>query len=181
MLSDRELDVARRHKEPGFGAYLAWAWLEYPYLQADIKAGKPVKPGRLSYANKRMAGKKFDFDFCYLESLPQEEVNPLQVEQDAWRLLSPLVASYIESFDQYIQGYHPEIADTNQLLAYVTTGFELLKKWNIISKLFGEKCYIASYKELPSFANIPDENWFRGIPEKEKAVIDLIQELAVTV
>lgn len=162
MLSELELEVVNKHKEWGFGAYLQWAWMEYPSLQREIQRGEYAEKDRLKYLVERMGDKKIRFDFCYLHSLPQEEVNPLQVEQEAWKLLSPKVKQHLDEFGNYIEGYSPQNVNQGQLLTHVDCGWNLLQQWNIISK-----SYKAKYGQA----------WDK-VAEREKATRQLIQELS---
>jgi len=161
MLREREQEIVNKSKEWGFGAYLQWAWIEYPSLQSEIGDGHYPTQGRLRHANKRMDSQRKGFDVCYLLALPHEEVNPLQVEQEAWRLLSPHIKEYVNEFGIYIDGYSPKTADQAGLLTHVNTGWDLLYQWHLISQ-----SYRAKY----------DQNW-DVVRERENALKNLIEQL----
>ena len=161
MLTEREQAIVNKSKEWGFDAYLQWAWCEYPSLQGEITESKYPTQTRLRSVNKRMDSERKGFDVCYLLALPEEEVNPLQIEQDAWRLLSPNVRGYVNEFGIYIDGYSPKTAQQELLLAHVNTGWNLLQQWNVISQ-----SYKAKYEQV----------WDK-VTEREDAVRKLIQGL----
>ena len=162
MLSKLEQEVVDNHKEWSFGAYLQWAWLEYLPLQEEIQRGEYPEQDRLKFLVKRMDDKKFGFDICYLHSLPYDGVNPLRVEQEAWKLLSPNVKQHLDKFGTYIKGYSTQNVDSEQLLAHVNCGWDLLQQWNTISN-----SHKAKY----------EKDWSK-IPEREEATRKLIQELS---
>jgi hypothetical protein len=162
MLSKLELEVVNKHKEWGFGAYLQWVWMEYPPLQREIQRGEYPEQDRLKHLVDRMGQQKTGFDFCYLHSLPHEEVNPLKVEQEAWKLLSPKVKQHLDKFGTYIEGYSPQNVEQGQLLTHVDCGWNLLQHWNTISK-----SYKAKYEQVGD-----------KVAEREEATRQLIQELS---
>ncbi len=162
MLSELEQEVVDSHKEGYFGAYIQGSWFEYSELQEQIVSGEYPESSRLQEANKKMSGWKKGFDITYLHSLPRAEINPLQVEQEAWKLLSPNIKQYLNEFGTYLEGYSPQNADREQLLVHVNWGWNLLQQWNTISN-----SYKAKY----------DKNW-SSIPEREEATRQLIQELS---
>lgn len=161
MLNELEQEIIKNHKRLQFGAYLQWTWFEYPELQEQISRREYPEQTKLIDTNKIMAQHKAMFDYCYFHSLPQAEVNPLQVEQDAWELLSPEIKQHLDEFENYIKGYSPQNVDKEQLLAYVNNSWVLMQKWNIISN-----SYKAKY----------EKRW-DIIEEKEQAARKLIQEL----
>jgi hypothetical protein len=180
MLSQLELEVVKQHKEWGFKAYLQWAYFDYHILQREITVGRLPEVKRLDVANKKMENKRLGFDYCYFVKLPEQEVNPLHVEQKAWQLLSPMVKAHVGTFNQYIRDYSPQYAEGTQLLVRINSGFGLLQKWNIIADSFGIKYDIAIYKGKPDFSHVRDEDWFKDVPEKENAVRALICELQLS-
>jgi hypothetical protein len=50
--------VVASHKEQYFGAYLQWAWFEYPLLQREIRRGKYPEQDRLKHLVDRMSQQK---------------------------------------------------------------------------------------------------------------------------
>ena len=161
MLSEREQSIVNQNKEWGFGAYLQWAWFEYPSLQEEIAAGQYPSRERLNNGNKRMDRERKGFDVCYLLELPHEEINPLKVETDAWGLLSPRVRRHVDEFGGYIANYSPRTAEQQPLLTQVGVSWDLLQKWNVVSQ-----SYKAKY----------EQNWDR-VAEREDAVRKLIHQL----
>jgi len=139
MLSEQELKIVRNCKQWGFGAYLAWAWAVYPKLSRDINKEKYPDKKELVQINERMDQKRIAFDETYLHLLPRESVNPLQVEQEAWKLLSSLVKSQVDSFGKYIESYQPSTVISDQLLTQINNGWSLLQDWHIISRSYGAK------------------------------------------
>jgi hypothetical protein len=101
------------------------------------------------------------FDTTYLRDFSQEETDVLQVEQEAWTLLSPQINEYIKGFGAYIETYSPKTADLISLFSQVNTGWNLLQQWNIISE-----SYRAKYKK----------DWDL-VEEKEAALKVLIEQL----
>ncbi len=161
MLTEREQEIINKSKEWGFAAYLQWAWLEYPSLQEEISKKRFPARKRLKYLNAWMNSERIEFDICYLVALPQKEINPLQIEQEAWRLLSPFAELHVNEFGIYIAGYSRKTAEQQPLLTHVNLGWGLLQQWNLISFSFRAK-----YKK-----------YWDLVEEKEAAVRDLIQEL----
>ena len=161
MLTEREQEIVDEMDASRFGAYLQWAWIEYPSLQEEINERKYPEQKRLKVVSTRMNSHRIEFDTCYLFALPEKEVNPLQIEQEAWRLLSPYIRQHVDEFGVYIISYSPQTAEQQQLLTYVNTGWNLLQQWKIISQSF-------KTKEQQSWA---------VVGEREAAVRDLIQEL----
>ena len=161
MLTEREQEIVNKSKEWGFGAYLQWACLEYPSLQSEIGEGYYPSQERLRDVNKKMDRESKGFDVCYLFSLPYEEINPLQVEQEAWGLLSPHVSGYVNEFGIYIDGYSPNTAHKATLLTHVKTGWDLLQQWHLISQ-----SYNAKY----------EQSWDK-VEERENTLKELIQKL----
>lgn len=162
MLSELELKVVREHKIWGFGAYLQTAWFLYPELPEKVSRGEYPKQEELKHANERMNQQRANFNFCYLVSLPHAEANPLLLEQDAWRLLSPKVKQHVDKFAIYIGGYSPEQANREQLLAHTSRAWDLLQSWNTISKSYKAKL---------------EQNW-EMLTSREEAVKVLIRELS---
>jgi len=177
MLSDLELEIVKNHKEWEFGAYLQWAWMEYPNLRMEIAGNEYPEQERLRHLNKRMNGKRLDFDCCYFLSLPLAEANPLQVEQEAWKLLSPKVKQHVNEFGDYIEAYSPKAAKQEQLLAHVDVGWDLLQKWNVIGQSFGAKYDTAVYRGTQYFSGVCDDDWLKGITLEEEVTRRLIREL----
>jgi len=161
MLTEREQSVVKKSKRRGFGAYLQWAWLEYPELQDDIRRKVFPPRKRLRTANAAMDSQRISFDICYLSSLPAEEINPLQVEQEAWKLLSPQIKQYIGQFGIYIATYSPQTAEQEQLLGHVDTGWDFIQQWYVVSQSYKAKC---------------EQNW-KKVGKRETAVKGLIQAL----
>lgn len=113
-----------------------------------------------------------EFDIAY-DSSSMAVVNPLQVEQEAWKLLSPRVAGYLERFGHVIGSCSPdEITEElrEQFLGLVKEGWDLLQKWNTISKAYNSKYEMAIY-------GVTDE-LCGDVDEREEAVRSLIRDLS---
>jgi len=139
ILTPQELEVVRECKELGFGSYLSSAFLEYPRMIRQLQAEKYPSKRVLDNMNDRMDDKRFAFDLHYLIGLARMSVNPLQVEQEAWRLLSPLVKAQVVSFGEYVKSYSPTTATQEPLLTHVNNGWTLIQYWNTISNCYKTK------------------------------------------
>jgi hypothetical protein len=163
MLSQKEQDVVDNYFMPGFGAYLQWAFSEYPDLRETIVTGKYPDQPRLRECHKEMNRKRVHFDLYYsADHLPSVDANPLRLEQDAWKLLSPKVKQHLVEFDGFIEDYSPQNADGEQLLAHVDCGWDLLQDWNVISQ---------SYKAKR-------ERVWDKVAEREDKIMELIRKLS---
>jgi hypothetical protein len=176
MLSELEQKVVDEHKEGGFGAFLSVMWNIYPPpehygLRRDISQGKFPEQNRLTYANDYMTKWRQNFDICYLFSLPAAPVNPLQVEQEAWRLLSPRVKQHTDEFGEYILSYSPQTSEKEPLITHISNGWDILQKWNVISESY--KAKYESYKAKYGMSR-------STIEETETAAKALIEELCRT-
>lgn len=157
MSPEHERQIVIKYKECGFGAYLQGAWSTYPVLQKEIGEGRYPTKELLIEVWEKMDHKKIGFDCRYLF----EEVGPLRVEQETWRLLSPLVQKHLDKFGAYIADYQPSSAEKEVLLGHINEGWGLLQLWNLVSE---------SYKAKLS------RKW-QNVPEREEALKVLIQEL----
>lgn len=94
----------------------------------------------LEEAHKNMYRHMTAFNYYYCIKLPDEPVNPVKVEQEAWKLLMPRIEQHLKRFKNYIENYYnPEEVDRDQLLAHILNGWELLQDWNLISKSYKAK------------------------------------------
>jgi hypothetical protein len=162
MLNRLEQKVVSDHKARQFGAYLQWALPEYPDLQEQIGNARFPEPSRLTVVRNKMGLYRIEFDYYYLISLPRAKVNPLQLEQKAWRLLSPRVKQHLGEFGNYIAKYSQQNPERERLLTHINCGWELLQKWNVISK-----SYKAKHGKV-----------WTVVSEREEATKQLIQELS---
>jgi len=172
MLNQLECEVVKNHKVHGFAAYLQGAWFEFPKLESNIsKRNYPIKKD-ITEILDRMEGRQISFDVEYA-GLSREAINPLKIEQEAWKLLSPKVSTYLEKFRQFLNSYSPEKVNDRsrgELLALTQEGWNLLQKWNIISKSYSPKYEIAIYGQT---------GWTeRDIQEREETVNVLVQNLS---
>jgi hypothetical protein len=170
MLSKSELEVVPRLKVHGFGIYLQSAWFEYHPLRRDVARGILPARARLGELTSKMGEMKNEFDQQYFIHLPKEIANPLKIEQEAWRLLSPRIRQHLQDFSAYVGGYSAENASCEQLLPHIDLGWSLLQKWDVISKSYSPKYEIAIY---------PKTGWSENdIQQREEAVRVLIRELS---
>jgi hypothetical protein len=161
--AEREYDVVyNRVREAGFGAYLQHSFFLPEDLMREIdsrnkyptqKELKEIHDG-MDYWNGRFIG-------CYLNTLADQEVNPLILEQTAFSLLSSSIKQFTDSFGEFIDKYDPRLKDSDSLFFYIGRFYALIRQWNIISN---------SYKAKESMD-------FPLIAPTEDAVIDLIDEL----
>lgn len=162
MFTELERQVIEAHKIHNFGAYLQHSYFVYPAMQEEVVEGVLPQRLRLEEMHVDMNQNRIEFNETYLYSLPLQPANPLVVEQQAWRLLSPRVRNHTDEFGDYIKGYSPETAQYEQLLGQLNTGWGLILKWNVISQSFKGKQY-------GGVENV--------LAEREQAVRDLIEEL----
>jgi hypothetical protein len=80
-----------------------------------------------------------EFDYCYFYMLPRQKVNPLIIEQESWKLLSPKIKQYLNNFKDYVQKYSFENIDKEKLLFHINTGWKLIQQWNLISDSYKVK------------------------------------------
>lgn len=148
MLNELQQGVVNKCYEIKFGGFLFGALMEYSSLQKEIKKRQYPGQSRLISVNEGMNLGRKGFDVRYFLILPHEEVNPLQVEQEAWKLLSPHVKEYVRDFGIYVEGYSPLAqVDQQQLLTYIDKGLNLLQQWNIISRSYKAK-YFRLWEEV---------------------------------
>jgi len=172
-LSKLECEVVRRNAIHGVGAYLQWAWICFPKLKKNVLSRDYPTKEHITQVLDRMDKFRVEFDISY-NNLSRETTNPLQAEQEAWELLSPKVAGYLTRFKQFTDSYSPD--ETNgksieQFLGLMKEGWDLLRKWNTISKSNKPKYEMSVYKDVTEW----DGN---DIQQREKAVRELISELS---
>ncbi len=156
MLSELELEVVDSCKIWYCAGFLSWAYIEYSTSIEGLKKGEYPDLSRLLHMHSRMSLWVYDFDSAYSDLL-LAPVNPLELEQRAWNLLSHRLHTHVDEFGSYMDS--PQSCD--KLLEHLTTGWELLQKWNLISE-----SYKAKHEQI----------WKR-VPETEEALKDLIEEL----
>lgn len=148
----------------GFGNFMFF-WQggagEYSNLLKIIEEGSFPKKERITSLAERISDKMAEFDYKYLTSLPLQPVNPLRLEQNAWRLLTFQIKEYLEGFMTYSRTYSPDNANKETLVGYLNKADALLKQWDVIGHSFSAKY---------------DKLWDK-IDEKEDAVRKLIVEL----
>lgn len=157
-LTAQEQDIVHRYKEQQFGAFLQWVWLFYPEF---AEKGERPSNENLGKILERLREVIWGFNFCYFHRLPRETVNPLLVEQEAWRKLSPLIKQHADKLGALL----PRLVSgegnlEGDLLAEIKHGWELFQKWNVISNSFRTK---------------HDSNW-NLVEEREEAVRNLVFE-----
>ena len=117
-LTEQEQYIVDRSKVWYFGAFLQACWFQYPDLLKEIGAGDFPETETLQSLNEKMTDARIDFDFIYLIDLPEREINPLKTEQEAWKLLSPLIKKHEKKFGDYIENYSLQNVDQEQLLTH---------------------------------------------------------------
>ena len=162
MLTELEYEVVRSCEIDNFCAYLQWTQLEYPSLIRDVERKCYPQQTMLKHCIERMIDERNSFDYCYFSRLRDEKVNPLQTEQAAWRLLSPLVRAHTDGFGGYLAGYSPASAEKDPLLAHLNDGLGLVEDWNVISRSYGAKL----------------EKMWDQLEAREQAAKDLIERLS---
>ncbi|MBW2970545.1 hypothetical protein KY320_00120 [Candidatus Woesearchaeota archaeon] len=98
--------------------------------------------------------------------MQEAAVNPLKIEQQGWKLLSPAIGEYLDQIEVYLESYPPNEfseATKNDFLGYINRGRKLLDKWQIICN-----SYKAKYQREGE----------QNIIQAEANVQFLIQELA---
>jgi len=172
MYSELELKTVKEHKVWGFVAYLQGAFINLPKLDSDISKRHYPKKEHVTKMLDRMNRRKIEFDIEY-DELSRATENPLQLEQKAWELLSPRVEDHLSRFRQFIDSYSPElITDESRedFLNLTREEWDLVQKWNIISKSYNPKYEMAIYPKTGLTE--------KDIREKEGLVQVLIQELS---
>jgi len=173
MLNKLELEIVKVCKVHGFAAYLQRAWADFPTLERDAASRIYPETQHIQKVLGRMERGITEFDFAYFVQLPQEATNPLQGEQEAWKLLSPILKDYLTRFKQFVSSYSSDkVSDESrqQLLGLVQEGWQLLQKWDTISKAYNPKYEFAIYNRT---------GWTeKGLQEREEAVKVLICELS---
>jgi len=172
MLTPLELRVVEEHKIWGFASYLQRAFIDFSRLEKFDLHGEFLPREEISVILYKMRARRTKFDAEY--SGPElEGVNPLQVEQAAWRLLSPRVLDYAKRLDQFTISYSP-LKVTEEVkakfLGLVQEGQDLLQQWSRISDSYGPKYDMALYGVSDSLAQMARE--------KEEDVKKLIGELS---
>lgn len=165
MLTEKELKVVDDNYIMGFGNFIQQRYSAIDCIHIHIP--KNIYPERERFEEKisEFCTRRGEFDNCYLISLPLAEVNPLQLEGEAWKLLSPLVGQHLDEFGNYVETYTPENLERKQLqqlLAHTDRELDLLQKWKIISQSFSAKW----------------QRCWKYVPEREEATRMLIQELS---
>jgi hypothetical protein len=176
MLSDLELKVVEDCKIEGYMGVRSPLYRDYDDIKKEIDKGKIPDQERVSSYHKNVDRLRVSLDIIYLHRLSNEPVNPLILEQEAWSILSEKIKDVQKKFMPHIEKENLQEYQRN-ITEYLDTIFSLLEKVTVIGRSYGEKYDIAIYRNSPRFADIPYENWFKGIPKKEKAVKDLIEEL----
>ncbi len=152
QLNDSEWQIVVICRSHSFAAYLQAAWLHYPKIIRNIAVSIYPTKEELEKVNEKMWLKWGSFEHIYGWLLAEKigiVSHPLQIEQQAWKLLSPLVRKHCEEFKNFLQSYSPETANADQLLIYINSWWDLLQKWNIISKSYGSK-YNKDWKYIES-------------------------------
>lgn len=180
MLSDLELKIVEDCKIEGYMNFMSPLYIGYDALREKLTQGKLSDPKKLKYFYNVVDNLRLKMDYEYFNRLPKAPANPLKLEQEAWSILSKRIGEVQKKFRPHIERDIPEDnleEYLRNLAEYLDTMFSLLEKVTIIARSYGEKYDIAIYKNSLTFAHIPYETWFDGIPKKEKAVKDLIEEL----
>jgi len=141
-LTREELQVVLKHHCDGFAACLQAYIADYPVTMDEIQRGRYPSREELAEMNNRIRAQQEGFDWHYFQSLPCYAVNPLRVEQEAWRVLSPHIKDYVDMVDRFLAGYSPGSIDqqtTGQLLSLINNGWLLIQDWNVISNSFKAK------------------------------------------
>jgi hypothetical protein len=139
QLNEQELEVVRKCKEWGFGAYLQGAWFQYPGLVRKIEEGNYPSQNELIKLNQKMEQRRLSFDDIYLDLLPREELNPLEIEQQAWKLLSPFIRQHTDIFSKFLETYYSNGTQREQILTPINNWWNLLQDWNILSNSYKAK------------------------------------------
>lgn len=160
QLTDEEHLVIKKLFDDRCGAFLQYAWIVCPKFVKRVSSGvRPLKTDLVDFVE--MAEPHFrSFWFYYLFELPRASVNPVPLEQKAWQLLMPKVRKVLNEFEEILNAY--ESCDKDILLRSLKGLWDLIQKWNIISRSF--KCKL--------------EKMWDELEEREKEVEKLIEELS---
>jgi hypothetical protein len=180
MLSELELKVVRDHKVHDFKSEMSYLWMSYEDHKTTLTEDNLPDDEDIKKFYDIIETYRFEFDETY-RNLQEAKVNPLKIEQEAWELLSERIKQYQIDHKEFIENAHsidntPE--NRQKLSDYLDGAFELLKKWEIISKSYAGKYDIAIYRGKPNFEHMTDEKWMEDIPEREQRVEGLIEELS---
>lgn len=140
MLNEQELEVVKRCRVFQFGAYLQYAYSVYNlegYVSYKIEYPKKKEMKKII---AKMTSKYIEFQVNYKLKLGEAVINPIRLEQRAWFLLQPHIKSYMQRFNDFLIGYSDKRRKKRQkFLSLIKDGYELHKKWNIISQLYKPK------------------------------------------
>jgi hypothetical protein len=159
MLTPLELRVVKEHKVWGFVAYLQGAFLDFPWLEKQVSEEKYPSKEKVSEVLHRMNFRRIEFNVVYSDP-KLDELNPLEIEQEAWKLLSPKVKGYVQRFRKFADSYSPVSVNAEtkqQFLSLVNEGRDLVLKWNIISRSYAPKYEIALYGVTEPLSKLSDE------------------------
>lgn len=160
-LTEQEQQVVNKSKIYFFSAFLQGAYITTPLMLEKIDKKEYPSQEKLDQLNQKTDNYRFNFDFEYLVALPDKEINPLQLEQEAWKLLSPLVKEHVDVFGEFIKYYLPQEEYGDELVKHLDNWFDLIQKWNIIAESYGAKY---------------GHDW-KNVENSEESVKKLIQEL----
>jgi len=170
MYSDLELQVIEELNIPYFGEALQelLSIKDELHVSADNKLLPPKNMVKDFYRGIEAFSR--EFDITYLLELNKYQVNPLQLEQRAWTLLSPAIKQHQQKFAAFAKKYSEKKAVQEtipMLIEYLDGAAQYLGMWNAISASFNEKHIVAHYhrkdspeqkQELWSARVVPAEN-----------------------
>lgn len=148
MFSELELKIIKDNRISHFGNALTGLVYTFTSMKDSIDQNQKPSPKQLMKFYGTLLKYHTEFDNVYFHKLSSSEVNPLKSEQDAWKLLSPFVSTYLKKYSRFANNC--ELSESNEtILQYLTEGIQLLKKWQIIGRLYKTKFEIFAAQKLP--------------------------------
>lgn len=166
VVEDERKRIITESKLWGFANHLNDAWWIYEECEILLQHGSFPSKNTLTYLCENTDHDVKDFDTIYFSFLPIQPVNPLPVETEAWKLLSPQIRQFVTAFGTYLNTYAQESAVSEQLQAHLIIGKDLLEKWNIISDSWKAKY---------------EGEWDTKVPREEESVKELIEQLQLNI
>jgi hypothetical protein len=127
----------------------------YPLVLEDVSEKGYASSKELNVLkelNEKMDNYRMGFNITYNIELPRSKINPLKTEQKAWELLSPLIKNHLDTCKEYIKTNSSKTERdkdrSDKIIEIINTGYDLVKKWNIISKSYASKLSKNSDEEI---------------------------------
>jgi hypothetical protein len=170
VIIDHEVDAAKAKQQN-----LELKWDDYLEKRGDNENVLDVEDVR--YFFETIKDQKDYFDDIYFRRLPKFSVNPLEREQAAWKLLSPVIKEYLSGSKNFVETYSANVEERASVCDFMEKGYELLLKWRVIQRSYGVKSDVAVYRNSKLLKMGVTES-MPHILENERKVEELITELS---